>query len=50
VWLCVSAIEEVLARFCKQEIFKTDQGSQFIGAPFSPPLQRPGAERVVRGP
>jgi putative transposase len=33
--LCVSALEEALARFGKPEIFNTDQGSQFTSAVFT---------------
>src|SRR6202011_95608 len=31
---CLEAVEEALAKHGKPEIFNTDQGSQFTGAPF----------------
>ena len=32
--VCVSALEEVIARYGTPEIFNTDQGSQFTGIAF----------------
>jgi len=37
---CVEALEEVLARYAKPEIFNTDQGSQFTGGDFTGTLKR----------
>ena len=38
VSVCVSALEEALARFCRPEIFNTDQGSQLTSAVFTSTL------------
>jgi putative transposase len=32
---CIEAVEEALARYCKPEIFNTDQGSQFTSEAFT---------------
>jgi putative transposase len=37
---CVEALEEVLARYGKPEIFNTDQGSQFTSLAFTSVLRR----------
>jgi putative transposase len=38
---CLEALEEVLARFGKPEIFNTDQGSRFTSQAFTGALERP---------
>src|SRR5512132_468338 len=40
---CVDALEEALARWGRPEIFNTDQGSQFTGAPSPAHWWRPGS-------
>lgn len=52
---CVSALEEVLARFGRPEIFNTDQGSQFTSGAFrlssySDTVLSPRRRRVVDKP
>ena len=39
VEFCVEALQEALARFCRPEIFNTDQGSQFTSADFTDVLK-----------
>ena len=36
---CVAALEEAIARFCKPDIFNTDQGSQFTSFAFTNTLR-----------
>jgi putative transposase len=43
VSFCVSALEEALARFCKPDIFNTDQGSQSTSAAFTGVLLAAGS-------
>jgi len=33
--LCVQALQEALERYCKPEIFNTDQGAQFTSIAFT---------------
>jgi putative transposase len=39
---CVDTLEDALARYGKPDIFNTDQGSQFTGAPFTGALIKNG--------
>jgi len=49
VSLCVSALEEALARFGRPEIFNTDQGSQFTSAVFTGVLAAAGIRISMDG-
>jgi len=49
VSLCVSALEEALARFGRPEIFNTDQGSQFTSAAFTGVLAAAGIRISMDG-
>jgi putative transposase len=42
VEFCIDAVEEALAKYCKPEIFNTDQGSQFTSAAFTGLLLKNG--------
>jgi putative transposase len=46
---CVDALDEVLARFGKPEIFNTDQGSQFTSAAFTGRLASTGIRISMGG-
>jgi transposase InsO family protein len=37
---CIEAVDEALARYCKPDIFNTDQGSQFTSVHFTAVLKK----------
>ena len=39
VGFCLEALDEAIARYCKPEIFNTDQGSQFTSLDFTEKLK-----------
>ncbi len=39
VGFCLEALDEAMARYCKPEIFNTDQGSQFTSLDFTEKLK-----------
>ena len=49
VSVCLSALEEALARFGKPEIFNTDQGSQFTSVAFTGALAQAGVAISMDG-
>jgi putative transposase len=46
---CVAALEEALARYCKPDIFNTDQGSQFTSLEFTQALKDAGVKISMDG-
>jgi putative transposase len=46
---CVEALQEALARFCRPEIFNTDQGSQFTAEAFTSILRGAGVAISMDG-